>query len=305
MIHLRHLYSARQLTPEVLEEIFAVSRYMQRVCVMKGRTDLLSDKIVGLLFLEPSSRTMLSFQSAAQRLGAGILFMQGKDLSSFEKGESIEDTMRVVSGYCDIIAARLHDEGAAEKASKASVVPFINGGDGGNEHPTQALIDTYTIVQRLGEISGKTYAFGFDPLQSRSIHSLSLVLAQYPDVKMIFISPKELQATPELLQELSQRGVDVVETQDIAAVQDADVIYLNRLQQERFENKDVFEKYRREYQLTPSLISDRNRLILDPLPRIDEISTEIDALPIAAYFEQADNGVPVRMALLAELLQRV
>ncbi len=302
---MKKLVSSRQLEPDVLEEIFHVARYMRRVCDMKGRTDLLNDKIVGLIFLEPSSRTMLSFQSAAQRLGAGILFMQGKGTTSFEKGESVEDAIKVVGSYCDLIVARLREAGDARLASDVSDVPFINAGDGGNEHPTQSLIDAFTIQEELGGLANRSYCFGFDPLQSRSIHSLCLLLSRYSGITMTFVSPPELQLPVWLREELTRSGVTVHETTDINACRAADVIYVNRLQEERFSDPQLFEQYRYHYRLTASMISPANRIILDPLPRIDEISTCVDPLPVAAYFRQAKNGIYVRMALLTKMLDRV
>jgi len=279
---LERLISARQLTIPVLHEIFQTARKMRTICQEKGRTNLLADKMIGLVFLEPSSRTLLSFQSAAQRLGAGIVFIQGVGSTSFEKGESLSDAIKVVSGYCDLIVARLPKSGDAQIASDASCVPFINAGDGGNEHPTQSLVDTFTIIEELGTLSDLQYAFGFDPLQSRSIHSLCLVLSQFENIGFDFISPPELMA-PRWL---------------------PDVIYLNRLQEERFPDRSLFERYRYEYRLTPEEIPDSCRLILDPLPRVDEIALSVDELPIAGYFRQAQNGVYLRMALLAMLLGR-
>lgn len=298
------LISARQLTLPVLEEIFRVAEQMREVCKKKGRISLLSDKMIGLVFLEPSSRTLLSFQSAAQRLGAGIVFIQGVGSTSFEKGESLSDAIRVVSGYCDLIVARLPKSGDAQIAADASDVPFINAGDGGNEHPTQSLVDTFTIREELGTLSNLKYVFGFDPLQSRSIHSLCLVLSQFEGLGFEFISPPELRAPSWLVEQCRERGVNVKQADRLSDLHSPDVIYLNRLQEERFPERSLFEKYRYEYRLTPEQIPSSARLILDPLPRVDEIALEVDSLPIAGYFRQAKNGVYIRMALLAMLLGR-
>lgn len=298
------LISARQLTLPVLEEIFRVAEQMREVCKKNGRISLLSDKMIGLVFLEPSSRTLLSFQSAAQRLGAGIVFIQGVGSTSFEKGESLSDAIRVVSGYCDLIVARLPKSGDAQIAADASDVPFINAGDGGNEHPTQSLVDTFTIREELGTLSNLKYAFGFDPLQSRSIHSLCLVLSQFEGLGFEFISPPELRAPSWLVEQCRGRGVKVQQADRLSDLHSPDVIYLNRLQEERFPERSLFEKYRYEYRLTPEQIPSSARLILDPLPRVDEIALEVDSLPIAGYFRQAKNGVYIRMALLAMLLGR-
>jgi aspartate carbamoyltransferase catalytic subunit len=260
--------------------------------------------MIGLVFLEPSSRTLLSFQSAAQRLGAGIVFIQGVGSTSFEKGESLSDAIKVVSGYCDLIVARLPKSGDAQIASDASCVPFINAGDGGNEHPTQSLVDTFTIIEELGTLSNLQYAFGFDPLQSRSIHSLCLVLSQFENIGFDFISPPELMAPRWLVEQCTERSVRVSQSISLAELRNPDVIYLNRLQEERFPDRSLFEKYRYEYRLTPEEIPASCRLILDPLPRVDEIALSVDEQPIAGYFRQAQNGVYLRMALLAMLLGR-
>lgn len=301
---LERLISARQLTIPVLHEIFQTARKMRTICQEKGRTNLLADKMIGLVFLEPSSRTLLSFQSAAQRLGAGIVFIQGVGSTSFEKGESLSDAIKVVSGYCDLIVARLPKSGDAQIASDASCVPFINAGDGGNEHPTQSLVDTFTIIEELGTLSNLQYAFGFDPLQSRSIHSLCLVLSQFENIGFDFISPPELMAPRWLVEQCTERSVRISQSTSLAELKNSDVIYLNRLQEERFPDRSLFEKYRYEYRLTPEEIPASCRLILDPLPRVDEIALSVDEFPIAGYFRQAQNGVYLRMALLAMLLGR-
>lgn len=301
---LERLISARQLTIPVLHEIFQTARKMRTICQEKGRTNLLADKMIGLVFLEPSSRTLLSFQSAAQRLGAGIVFIQGVGSTSFEKGESLSDAIKVVSGYCDLIVARLPKSGDAQIASDASCVPFINAGDGGNEHPTQSLVDTFTIIEELGTLSDLQYAFGFDPLQSRSIHSLCLVLSQFENIGFDFISPPELMAPRWLVDQCTERSVQVSQLTSLAELKNPDVIYLNRLQEERFPDRSLFERYRYEFRLTPEEIPNSCRLILDPLPRVNEIDLLVDELPIAGYFRQAQNGVYLRMALLAMLLGR-
>lgn len=300
----RHLIEANQITPDVAEKIFDLADYMQRIIQMKGRIDLLSDKIIGLLFFEPSSRTMLSFQSAAQRLQAGLIFAQGKEMSSLKKRETIRDTVLVTSGYCDLIVMRHATEGAAKEAADVATVPFVNAGDGSNEHPTQCLIDGYTIRRELGRLDNIHVAIGLDPLQSRAIHSLAKFLSQYNNVTLTFISPKTLAPSSSMLDLLNSRGVKVNLTEDLTAARDADVLYMNRLQEERFEDASEFERLRHKFTLRASTLEGSSPLILDPLPRIDEIDTDVDALPNAAYFRQAHMGVPVRMALLALMLER-
>jgi aspartate carbamoyltransferase len=296
------LVSAEQLTPDVIAHIFGVADSMQKIVSGRRRSDLLADSIIALIFLEPSSRTMLSFQAAAERLRAGLLLVHGKDASSLAKGESISDTMKLVTGYADLVVARLPETGAAPMAAAACTVPFINAGDGANEHPTQALIDLYTIRHELGTLEGLHIACGFDPKHSRTIHSLVRVMAQYKGTRFTFVSPDMLQPPPKLLEMLDRSGVPHAQTEDMEGLRDADVLYLNRLQEERFADSAAFDRHRHQYSLVPDMLTTRNRLILDPLPRVDEIATSVDELPEAAYFRQAHNGVPIRMALLSLLL---
>ena len=298
----QHLVSAEQLTKEAIETVFKVAEKMDDVRKKKGRTDLLKDKIIALLFYEPSSRTMLSFQTAVQRLGAGMILSQGKDMSSLKKGESIEDTICMVMSYADLIVMRHPESGTAARAASVCTVPFINAGDGGNEHPTQALLDLYTIKKEKGTLEGLHVAFACDPLHSRTIRSLALTLSQYKGTRFTFVSPPSLKASPDFLQKLKSRGVPYEEVSDLAAGTAADILYMNRLQEERFEDKSEFEKYRKSFVLNASMLTGKNVLIMDPLPRIDEIDKSVDALPNAIYFRQAANGVPVRMALLAMML---
>jgi aspartate carbamoyltransferase catalytic subunit len=271
----------------------------------QGRIDLLDDKVVALLFFEPSSRTMMSFQSAAQRLKAGMVFAQNASSTSFEKGESLEDLIRMVESYSDIIVMRHAQPGSAAVAAETSKVPFINAGDGGNEHPTQSLIDAYTIYREKGRLDNLNIVFGFDSLQSRSIHSLSRLLSQYDNNSFTFTGPSELLPSKAMLDELHQAGVQCEVSESVSLHDGYDVAYVNRLQEERFDDKALFEKNRRQYRLTREDVEGSNCLVLDPLPRIDEICTSVDTLPNAVYFKQASYGVPVRMALLTLLLNKI
>lgn len=304
MLPFTSLISASQLSPHSIERIFFVVDKMHAEIETHGRTDLLKDKVVALLFFEPSSRTMMSFQSAVQRLNAGMVFAQNASSTSFEKGESLEDLIRMMESYADIIVMRHSQAGSAEIAAQTSTRPFINAGDGGNEHPTQALIDAYTIHKRCGRLSGLKVLFGFDALQSRSIHSLSHLLAQYPNNQFVFTGPEQLHPNNDMLNELRSLGATCSVSEEFDLNDGFDVAYINRLQEERFINPTLFDENRRRFRITKELVENTNCAILDPLPRIDEIDTDVDSLPNAAYFEQAGYGVPVRMALLAMLLGR-
>lgn len=304
MLPFKSLISSQQLTPEIIAQLFQATDAMQEQIDTIGRSTLLDDKIVALLFFEPSSRTMLSFQSAAQRLKAGTIFAQNESSTSFKKGESIEDLIRIVAGYSDIIIMRHAQPGSAEIAAQASNVPFINAGDGGNEHPTQAIIDAYTIHQHLGRLDKLNVMFGFDSLQSRSIHSLSRLLAQYPNNSFTFVGPEQLLPSADFLGELEGLGVSCSTQQEVSISESCDVVYVNRLQEERFDDPALFEKNRRNFRLEKHHVEGKKAILLDPLPRIDEIATDVDALPNAVYFKQASYGVSVRMALLALLLNK-
>ena len=297
-----HLVSAGQLTTDDIAKLFARADEFEPVWLSGGRPNTLPNKIIALLFYEPSSRTMLSFQAAVQGLGAGMILAQGKDGSSLAKGETIEDTIKVVACYSDLIVMRHPDNGSAAAAASVTHVPFVNAGYGGNEHPTQALLDLYTIKKEVGRLEDIHIAFAADPLHSRSIHSLALALSQYKNVRITFISPPSLRVGEERVKALAQAGVTCEETEDFSVGLTADVLYMNRLQQERFKDPAEFEKLRKRYILTADMVKGKNVLVMDPLPRIDEIATDVDALPNAAYFRQVRNGVLVRMALLDLLL---
>ena len=223
-------------------------------------------------------------------------------MSSMKKGESLEDTINMVMGYADLIVMRHPEAGAADRAAGVSSVPFINAGDGPNEHPTQALLDLYTIKKELGRFDNLHVAFACDPKHSRTIRSLAKTLSQYKNNRFTFISLDNFRMEDDLRQILTERGVEIEETTDLCKGTDADILYMNRLQEERFENHDEFEKHRKDFILTAKMLDGKKAIIMDPLPRIDEIETSVDALPNAAYFREAHNGIPVRMALLAILL---
>lgn len=301
----KHLTSSKQLTPEVIESVFSVAEKMEGLVKKNKRTNLLKNSVIATLFYEPSSRTMLSFQSAVQRLGAGMILAQGKEMSSMKKGESLEDTIKMVMGYADLIVMRHPEGGSADRAASVSSVPFINAGDGPNEHPTQALLDLYTIKKELGRFENLHVAFACDPKHSRTIRSLAKTLSQYKNNRFTFISPENLRMEDDLRQTLTERGVEISETTDLRDGTDADILYMNRLQEERFADHDAFEKHRKDLILTAAMLEGKKVIIMDPLPRIDEIATDVDSLPNAAYFREAHNGIPVRMALLAMMLGKV
>jgi aspartate carbamoyltransferase catalytic subunit len=268
------------------------------------RTSDLKGRIVATLFLEPSTRTRLSFESAAQRLGASVITIADPETSSMKKGESLADTIRVVEKYADIIVMRHPKAGSAEEAIKYTKKPFINAGDGPNQHPTQSLLDIYTIKRETGGISGKTIAFIGDLKYGRTVHSLTHILCLYKPAKIIFISPKELKVPAEYIKMLKEKKVPYLETSDLeSAMPEIDILYMTRIQKERFESEAEYVKLKGSYILTPKIVQKgkKSLRILHPLPRIDEITPDVDDMPQNACFRQAENGVYMRMAILKNL----
>ncbi len=297
----RHLTSTAQITREDADVLLSVAADMEKV-VESGHSDLLKGRILAALFYEPSTRTRLSFEAAMLRLGGQVITSEGIQFSSLFKGESIEDTVTMAAQYADIVVMRHPEAGSADKGASVSEVPFINAGDGPAQHPTQALLDLFTLQKELGRLEGINVAFATDPLHSRTIKSLAQILSMYSPSEYIFISPESLQPTKEFLSSLEEKGITCRVTTDFNALHDADVLYMNRLQQERFEDPKEFEKLRKQYILTADMMKGSKTLIMDPLPRVDEIDVSVDALPNAAYFRQTKNGLFVRMALLALML---
>lgn len=298
-----HLTSTKQLSRADTEEILRVAAEMETIRG-KGKSDLLKGKVLASLFYEPSTRTRLSFETAMLRLGGDVLTAEGIQFSSLYKGETIEDTMEMVGQYADIIAMRHPDQGSADIAAGASKVPFINAGDGPGQHPTQALLDLYTINSECGKVDGLKIAMVGDLRYGRTVHSLSYLLGLYKDISFTLISPKELTMPEKVTSFLNEKNIPYEEHDDIAAGLDCDVLYMTRVQQERFADKSEYERLKLKYVLTASQLKGKTVKIMHPLPRVGEIATDVDTLPNAAYFRQAGNGVPVRMALLAMLLKK-
>jgi aspartate carbamoyltransferase catalytic subunit len=298
----RHLISIDQVDDKLAREIFATADDMAAALRIPTRLSSLTGRVVALLFFEPSSRTILSFSAAAARLGAAVISHRGVESSSLSKGESIEDTVRVVGSYADLIVLRHEAAGVAQRASEVSPVPLINGGDGPNEHPTQALIDMYTIERELGRLHSLRVGMGFDPLHSRSIHSLCRGLSHYPDNDVLLVGPEELWLDERELGELRAHGLRVEQSSDMQRLLAREIVYVNRFQVERIADPALAATYRERYCIgAEDVRSSEIKLLLDPLPRIHEIAHEVDDLPEALYFKQAANGVPIRMALLSML----
>lgn len=297
----KHLTSTKQLTRADTEEILRVARDMETVKA-KGKSDLLKGQVLASLFYEPSTRTRMSFETAMLRLGGDVLTAEGIQFSSLYKGETIEDTMEMISQYADIIAMRHPDQGSADIAASAAKVPFINAGDGPGQHPTQALLDLYTINREMKKVDGLRIAMVGDLRYGRTVHSLSYLLGLYDNIELTLISPAELTMPEKVTSFLQEKKISYTEKDDIEAGLDCDIMYMTRVQQERFADKSEYERLKLKYILTAAHLKGKDVRIMHPLPRVGEISTDVDALPNAIYFKQAGNGVYVRMALLAMLL---
>lgn len=309
------ILSTKQFSREDLERIMKVAQSMERYALKEQTTDMLAGYLMASLFYEPSTRTRLSFEAAMTRLGGRVISSVGMQFSSLYKGETVHDTGKMVECYADIIVMRHPDEGSVQEMADASRVPVINAGDGPGQHPTQALLDLYTIQKEHGKIDGLTIAMSGDLKYGRTVHSLCYLLGHYK-VKLIFISPSELKMPKKVTSYLKEKGVDFCETEDFDGViagkskvcsGSPDVLYCTRIQQERFTDIKEYERLKHVFILNKekAMKGKPDMTIMHPLPRVGEITTDTDELPNAAYFRQAENGVAVRMALLAMVLGRV
>jgi aspartate carbamoyltransferase catalytic subunit len=297
---LRHVIESQQFSRELLDDIF------QRADEMRDdphrAAGRLQGRIMAALFYEPSTRTRLSFESAMLRLGGRTMGTDNaKEFSSAAKGETLEDTIRIVAGYADAIVLRHPEEGAAKRAAAVSDVPVINAGDGKGQHPTQALLDVYTIRDELGRLDGVKVAMVGDLANGRTVRSLAYLLSRYRDVRITFVAPPQVAMGADIKQHLDERGVAWQEADALDDVlPEVDVVYQTRIQKERFEDPALYEMVRGTYLIGPAEMGRMrsDAILMHPLPRVDEISPAIDADPRAAYFRQARNGVQIRMALL-------
>lgn len=297
----RDIISIRDFTRNEIDHILKVTDLMEPLA-RKG-SKILQARILATLFFEPSTRTRLSFEAAMQRLGGSVIGVTEAKVSSIEKGENLADTIRVVEHYADVIVLRHPFEGAARMAAEFATIPVINAGSGAEEHPTQALLDLYTIQRERGAIDGLTIALLGDLRYSRTVHSLAYALSLY-DVKLYLISPDLLRIRREVLDDVKNK-VRVTEKENInKVIQDIDVLYVTRIQKERFPDPAEYAKVRGSYQITMDVLRNakRNLIVMHPLPRVEEVSPEVDASPHAKYFDQARYGLWLRMALLALVL---
>lgn len=300
----RDIVSVKQFSRDDLTYIFEVASEMRSIVRRVGATDLLKGHILANLFYEPSTRTSSSFQAAMQRLGGSVIPIHGVQYSSVSKGESLPDTIRTLECYADVIVLRHPEVGASEVAARYASKPVISAGDGVGEHPTQGLLDIYTILSELGTLDGLHVTMVGDLKHGRTVHSLARLLRLY-DTQLTFVSPDILRLPAEVKQELLDAGRPVQETDAVEhVIEAADVIYVTRVQKERFADLREYEAVKDCYEITPELMSRaRERMaLMHPLPRVGEIHYDVDDDPRAAYFRQMANGMYVRMALLAAVL---
>jgi aspartate carbamoyltransferase len=302
----KDIISVKQFKREDLEYIFGVAHEMRGMVERVGTFDLLKGKILANLFYEPSTRTSSSFTAAMERLGGSVIPINEVKYSSVSKGESLPDTIRTLECYADVIVLRHPETGSAAIAAKAARKPVINAGDGVGEHPTQALLDTFTIFEELGagQIDGMTVTMLGDLKYGRTVHSLARLLSLYK-VKINYVSPEILRMPKEVMNEVSEKGIPQAEFNSLENVlPKTDVLYVTRVQKERFEDPAEYEKVKGAYVIDPQImkVAQQEMIVMHPLPRVGEISVDFDEDPRAAYFRQMEYGLYVRMALLAMVL---
>lgn len=304
---LEDVLEAQQFDRELLTSIFEVAREMEDIERNSAGSQLLKGYLMATLFYEPSTRTRLSFESAMKRLGGEVLTTENaREFSSAAKGETLEDSIRTVEGYSDIIVLRHFESGSAKKAADTANIPIINAGDGPGQHPTQALLDMYTIQRELGHLDNITVGLVGDLANGRTARSLAYLLAKYDGVKIFFVAPDVVKMKDDIKDHLTGSGVHWEESADLMEVASkCDVIYQTRIQRERFGDRvDHYNEARGKYIVDTKVMDvlPKHGVILHPLPRLDEITVEVDSDPRAAYFRQAKNGLFIRMALLKLLL---
>jgi len=290
-----------------IDQILSTAENLRKQLEDRPALDLLRGHVLATLFFEPSTRTRLSFETAMHRLGGAVIGFSSAESTSTAKGETLADTIRTVDQYADVIAMRHPAIGSAREAALYAEAPVINGGDGAGQHPTQALLDLYTIERETGGLDGKTLVLCGDLKNGRTVHS-GVQIYKHFKCKLVFVAPDALRMPAEITDGLRKEGVTFEETPDLAAaVKGADVLYMTRIQKERFSDPAEYERLKGSYILTKEMIDTLNPklTVMHPLPRVNEITTDVDPLPGAAYFRQARNGVYVRMALIALVLGKV
>ncbi len=305
-MELHHVIEAQQFDLPMIHHLFEVAAEMENL-VARGGTDEYRHRLMATLFYEPSTRTRFSFEAAMHRLGGRVISTENAaEFSSVAKGETLEDTIRIMNGYVDVIVLRHSEVGTAKRAAAVSRVPIINAGDGVGQHPSQALLDLYTIQKEIGSIDGLKIAMVGDLAQGRTVRSLAYLLSKFKDTRMYFVAPPLLKIKEDILEHLRERGSWFTEETTLDRVlPEVDVVYQTRVQKERFGDRVAdYESCRGIYIINQDSLRlmKSNAIIMHPLPRLEEIAMEVDQDRRAAYFRQAQNGLFVRMALLTVLL---
>ncbi len=301
----KDIISVKQFGRDDLEYIFGVAHEMRGMVERVGTFDLLKGKILANLFYEPSTRTSSSFTAAMERLGGSVIPINEVRYSSVSKGESLPDTVRTLECYADVIVLRHPETGSAAIAAKAAHKPVINAGDGIGEHPTQALLDTFTIMEELGRLDNLNVTMLGDLKYGRTVHSLARLLSTFNGIKLNYVSPEILRMPKEVMDEVAEKKVPQAEYSSLENVlPESDVLYVTRVQKERFEDASEYEQVKGAYVIDPTVMkaAKEDMIVMHPLPRVTEISMDFDEDPRAAYFRQMEYGLYVRMALLAMVL---
>jgi aspartate carbamoyltransferase catalytic subunit len=297
----KDILHGNQFSKKEIDAIIKTAEEFEKALKNRDSLILLKGKILATLFFEPSTRTRLSFETAMQRLGGGVIGLGSVESSSVKKGETLSDTVRTVSQYADAIVIRHPLLGSAKEAADAASIPVINAGDGAGQHPTQALLDIYTIYKELGSLKNLTVTMVGDLKYGRTVHALAELLSLF-QARFYFVSPTLLRMPEEITSGLREKGMEVIETEDMfKAASESSLIYMTRIQKERFSDLSEYERVKGSYIINRAFLDQIKKkiIILHPLPRVDEISTDVDDYPGSAYFRQMRNGVFVRMALLA------
>lgn len=301
---MKHVLESQQFDRALMEDIFKRAEQLRE----DPSAYQLNGKVLATIFYEPSTRTRLSFETAMHKLGGSVISTENaREFSSHTKGESLEDSIKVISGYADIVAIRHFEIGAAKIAASVSTVPIMNAGDGAGQHPTQSLLDMYTIQRHFSTIDGLTVCMVGDLKYGRTVRSLCYLLSRYSNIKLIFVAPKICEMAWDIKEYLDENNIPWEEVEDFAeAAEKSDVIYMTRVQKERFLDMSRFEEANNKYRIDDTVMAKMkdSAIVMHPLPRLFEIPAEYDEDPRMVYFEQAHNGVWVRMALISMLLEK-
>jgi aspartate carbamoyltransferase catalytic subunit len=301
---MRHVISVHDFSVEEIVSVLDRAEDMVKIARGEATSDLLRGRVLACIFFEPSTRTRLSFETAMHRLGGGVIGFAGTGETSVVKGETLADTIRMVSGYADAVVLRHPREGAAKLATEFSSVPIINAGDGAGQHPTQTMLDLFTIRNETGRLDGLNISMVGDLRYGRTVHSLAIALAKFGNT-INLVSPEGLEMPGEVTSYLRSMGMlGAVCHSPEEVISGTDILYATRIQKERFPDLVEYERVAGLYRVEAELLSrgPAGLIVMHPLPRVNEIAPEVDAMPQAKYFEQAFNGVPVRMALLSMVI---